>query len=267
MKIGLGLTTYKDIRSPTFAEDVFEALSEASPKLAPSVASIAGERFPIGNVEDFSKHWCCERVFVVRPKYGVAPPPLRADVGIAWRTKGTLAGHGELHLFPSNDPNAANGLTLHHTYASKVDWVRLFERLVALLEPSHALLHLFTPRELQRAGTGRFAFTQAFSGENHFTAWQASSGDWRRPDPWQREERRRYRFLPDLAWANAFGREFHGRYETERLRQGAARLEQLENVDLVYATERIDDMRLRPEQFEDARLRMRSAFAEDVFRT
>jgi hypothetical protein len=264
-RIGIGLTTYKDIRSPAFARSLYEVFTEASPKLVPTGLRVINERHPVASADDFADHWFNERVLVAIPKYGTTPPPVQAQIGPAWQTRGALSGDGEVHFGKYGD--GWSGIVLHHSYSSKVDWNGLFRQLVVLCEPAHAMLHLFTERELQRAGEGRVAFKQAFCGEPNFTYWKSSLGEWRKPDEWQREERRRYRFLPDLAWANVLGHEFDGRFDGQCLRKEAACFELLNGVAIAQVTDRIDDVLLAPEDFEDRRSRMKRAFAAETFRT
>ena len=192
-KVGIGLTTYEDIRSPELAFEFYQALIASSPKLAPYRVDVIGERFDVEDAEGFASHWCNERRLVLRPKYGIAPsytPP--SDFGADWRTKGSLSGSGRV-FFGSYDPNDPNILILEHNYAASVYWKGLFMRLVRMFRPAHANLHIFTKRELELAGEGRFAFREPITGEGAFTHWKTVSGAWHGPDRWQVAERRRKR--------------------------------------------------------------------------
>src|SRR5262249_36691281 len=142
------------------------------------------------------------------------------------RTKGLLSGSGRVEFHPERDPHGPNGLTIEHNFLPSVDWTSFFRALVLLFQPSYAMLHLFTERELAHASAGeRFAFTGPISGEAHFTTWVSPLGAWRRPDSFALDERRRYRFLPELSWANVLGREFEGRFDPVELEKGAAQYE------------------------------------------
>jgi hypothetical protein len=188
--------------------------------------------------------------------------------GAEWRTKGPLSGSGKVSFASDLDPHGAHEVTLEHNYSSAVDWVQLFRSMVDLFKPSHAMLHVFTERELSLVDDRqRFAFTGPVSGEAHFTMWLSSLGDWRRPDSFRLDERRRYRFLPQLAWANVLGPEFAGRYDEARLERGAACFERIDGATYIQVTDRLDDVVSAPDVFEPARTDMKAAFAPDVFRT
>ena len=266
-KVGIGITTYEDIRSRDFGAALYEALVAASPKLAPYRIEVIGYKYGVTSVQDFVPHWSTEIRLVVRPKYGVSPsytPP--SDFGASWRTKGALSGDGRA-FFGGRDPNSPATLILRHNFAANVDWKELFRRLVEIFKPAHANLHLFTDRELELAGEGSFAFRAPIAGEGAFTSWKSTLGNIRGPDPWEVAERRRYRFLPDLAWGNYFGSEFSERFDRARLLGSSDGAKELGNGILLHITEKLSDVAKQPDFFEGERAKLRKAFADDFFRS
>ena len=119
-KVGIGLTTYRDIRSPDFGLAFYNAIVACSPKLSPFRVDVVGEKHEVGSSSDFASHWCSELRLLVRPKYGVAPSyTAPSDFGAHWRTKGSLSGGGNV-FFGGSDPNSPCTLVLEHNYAAKL---------------------------------------------------------------------------------------------------------------------------------------------------
>lgn len=266
-KVGIGLTTYKDVRSPDFGLAFYQALLACSPKLVPYRAEVVGKRYDVSGPQDFASHWCTELRLVSRPKYGIAPaytPP--SDFGAHWRTKGSLSGGGEV-FFGGDDPNAPCTVTLEHTFSAKLGWIDLFRRLVEKFEPAHANLHIFTDRELELAGNGRFAFRAPIIGEGSFVQYKTSLGHWHGPNRWEIAERRRYRFLPELAWANYLGNEFSGRFNRQFLLERSKYSADVSNGILFQITDSLDDVVRKPSYFEHERDMLRPIFADDFFRS
>jgi hypothetical protein len=265
-KVGIGITTYQDIRSKDFALALYQALVACSPKLTPSKVEVLYDTYAIDNAEDFAAHWCTEIRHIVRPKYGDSPSYTpTSEFGANWRIKGALSGDGSV-FFGGRDPNSPSTVTLRSNWASRPSWEGLFYRLVELFKPSHANLHVFTERELELAGHGHFAFRAPIVGERAFTSWMSNLGQVRGPDPWQLAERRRYRFLPDLAWGNFLGPEFLGRFDPALLLESAKNTTAVHNGILFQVTEKLGDLVDQPAIFEKERTNLRKAFAADFFR-
>jgi hypothetical protein len=156
---------------------------------------------------------------------------------------------------------------LEHNYAVRVHWQALFRRLVDQFRPAHANLHVFTDCELERASDDRFAFRAPIVGEGSFTHWKSASGDWRGPDPWEITARRRYCFLPDLAWGNYLGDEFSGRYDRTTLIEHSSAPVEFNGGILFHVTDKLNDVVDRHSVFEEKRAWLRTAFSDDVFRS
>ncbi len=186
-------------------------------------------------------------------------------IGLEWRSP---AGTGQL-LVPSEiDPNGAYTIELDYAWSPRTDWSALFDRLVEITQPAYAMLHLFTERELESypAGEGLDRFEGPVAGEGSFTGWLSSLGDWRSPDRHRLKERRQYRFLPQLSWANVLGREFEGRYDPQAIDRLALAVRHADGRTAFRVSEALRDVERDPDAFEAARARLREAFAPDVFR-
>lgn len=134
-KVGIGMTTYRDIRSPDFGYALYEALVATSPKLAPYRVDVIAEKYDVRGPQDFAAHWCSERRLVVRPRYGVAPSyAAPSDFGAKWRVKGPLSGGGDV-FFDDTDPNGPSTLSMIHNHATRLDWRLLFRQLVDIFRP------------------------------------------------------------------------------------------------------------------------------------
>lgn len=265
-KVGIGITTYQDIRAPDFAYALYEALVAASPKLAPYRIDTLVDKYAVDSPTDFALHWCTELRLIAQPKYGIAPSyEAPSEFGAEWKVKGTLSGEGAI-FFGGRDPNEPATLTLWHNYSARVNWKGLFRRLVDLFAPAHANLHVFTDRELDIAGNDRFAFRAPIVGEASFTHWKSILGYWRGPDPWEIDARRQYRFLPNLAWGNYLGDEFLGRFDRTFLIDHSSDPVELDGGILFHVTDDLNDVVEPDDAFEERRAKLRSAFADDVFR-
>lgn len=266
-KVGIGITTYEDIRAAAFGHAFYETLVAGAPKLAPDRIEVLYNRFEVENAQDFASHWCTETRHVLHSKHGVTPsytPP--SDYGASWRTRGSLTGHGQV-FFGGRDPNAPATLTLEHRFTPRVPWKEIFRRLVHIFKPAHANIHVFTERELELAGDGCFAFRGPICGEAAFTAWNSPLGTIRGPDPWEIAERRRYRFLPELAWGNYLGNQFSGSYNREKLLGISNTSKELNEGVLFHVTDDLRDVVRRSDFFERERKELHKAFPSEFFRS
>ena len=220
------------------------------------------------SAEDFAAHWLTLIPVEIRDRRGgTVTDRYNHTQGAEWRTKGALSGGGRVRFSSANDPNGSHEITLEHNYSARVDWNALFRSLTSLFEPSHAMIHVFTDQELEMVDKQeRFAFNGPIAGEPYFTSWIDSSGDWRRPDSFQLEEHRRYRFLPELAWANVLGREFDNRYDAVKVAQKSAVFELVGASNYIQITDKIADVVNNPTEFFQARAKLKEFFVNDVFR-
>lgn len=270
-KIAIGLTTYLDITDPAFGAAVYDAYAAASARVTPNQVRVWSQKHSVTSRDEFAGLWLTRSPFEVHAdrrktellKRGVSL------IGAEWRHIGSPSGEGSVHFRPETDTSRANTVSIEHNWATGVDWVALFRRLIETLQPSYAMMHLFTEAELEAAvGRDRFdRFDGPVVGEGSFTSWKSIIGDWRGPDSFDHAARRQYRFLPELSWANWFGPEFDGRYERDFLAVHAANVVSTANGFGFQVTDSLRDVEQQPDEFRTARERLKSAFAADVFRS
>lgn len=266
-KVGIGITTYEDISSSDFALRFYELLAETSTKLLPYKAENLVENGMVSTSTEFAYYWAKEKRLVVKAKYGVTEPYTPKSLfGGQWFTKGALSGHGEV-FFGSRDPHSSHTLSVTHNFSPSVDWPVLFQQLIELTRPSQANLHVFTEREISQAGSGRFAFVRPIIGEPSFTYWKTSLGEWRGPDAWQLQERRDYRFIPQLAWSNYLGKEYFKICNFKNIKDSCANWKESNHGLIFSITESLSDVIKDPETFEGKRSNLRQAFPDNFFRS
>lgn len=270
LKAGIGITTYKDTSDPAFGAEVYEAYRAASPKLLPTQISVWSKRFPVTGPADIAAHWLTKAAHTTRESRAKDARVLeRLDllIGGEWKTKAPLSGGGRPTFRPNDDLSRENTLILEHNFSPSVDWWSLFCRLVDLMAPSYGMLHVFD-EESRRTLTGGdlSVFDRPFAGEHHFTSWKTPLNTWRKPDHWQLRERRQYRHLPDLSWANYFGPEFEGQYDLAVIRQAAEFTQEVPKGLLVRITPSLIDVADMSATFLNRRKEVKSAFREGFFR-
>lgn len=270
-RIVLGITTYRDLRNTEIAEQIYDAFAAVSPKLAPNRISVWQQHHPVANRSDFAQHWHTVLAYEIRESRA-KNAPIRDkgnyQVGAHWRTTGALNGRGEVSFQPDRDKTRPDTLRIDHAFSPRVDWYELLHRLVQITEPAYAMLHVFN---VQGTNCGHSVapdeFSGALTGEDRFVSWKTPAGTWRKPDRWERAERRRYRHLPDLPWANYLGPEFRDCFNLDQLRQAAfASCEVGEGV-LFRITSQLGDVLQAGSEFSERRSRLKRAFANGTFHT
>jgi hypothetical protein len=270
-KIAVGLTTYLDISSPEFGAMLFEAYQVASARIVPNKVYVWGQAYDVATASEFSSHWATNAESQLVEDRGKGQVIEKRDflIGCEWKHVGQPTGGGRVDFRPLNDPTRSNTILIDHNFTAQVHWSLLFKRLVEIFQPSYGMLHLFTAHE--SAGRGlqpdRFEnFDRAFGGEEHFVSWKTNSGDWRKPDKWQLDERRQYRYLPELAWANFLGREFAGQYDEKFLSNHAANALFMEDGVYFETTSDLSDIANDYAAYLQSRRFLKSAFQPGFFR-
>lgn len=265
--VGIGITTYLDISSKAHGAAVFEAYEASIPTLTPDRVRVWSGRHDVSDAHGFANYWRTKIPFVLQEGSRRGPVLDKGSyiIGAEWRRTGR--GGGKVEFRPELQDHRADHLLIKHPYSVRSDWLGLFRRLVGICQPAHAMLHLFSEREVLEGKGGRLdAFDEPFAGEEHFVSWLSSLGEWRRPDPWELEARRRYRFLPELSWANFLGPEFDGQFHKDLIEQHAAQFWSAEIGILFAVTNDISDVVKKPEYFASSRRILRTAFKEGFFR-
>lgn len=271
-KIAIGITTYVDISGREFGAAIYQAHEETSKRLTPNKIRIWSAKHDVGTAYDFGSLWLTVTPFEKRegkgPDKGKLIEKGEFHVGADWSRTGSLAGRGRVDFRPEIDRSLCDTLSIEFNYDPKIDWYVLFERIVDVCKPAYGMLHLFTELELSRSeGKDRFErFDGPLVGEGSFTSWKTSEGHWRSPDKWQLAERRYYRFLPQLSWANYFGSEFDGEVDAMRRKTGAGGIQGNEDGRFLRITDAISDVIDRQEFFDTKREKLKSCFADGFFR-
>jgi hypothetical protein len=268
-RIVLGITTYRDLRSAEIGAMVYDAFAEASPRLAPTRASVWQQHHVVGNRDEFAAHWHTELAYQTREHRGTTAAVLergRFQVGAHWRTTGALNGRGEVAYRPETDNTRPDELRIDHAFSPRVDWYGLLRRLVEVTAPAYAMLHAFNVQGSScDYSIQPDAFSGALTGEARFVSWKTPAGTWRKPDSWERAERRRYRHLPDLPWANYLGPEFSGRVDPSRLRDAADESSEMGEGILLRTTSQLADVLNPDTDFSARQSRLKRAFADGTF--
>lgn len=271
LKTGIGITTYQDISSPDFAAIVYDAYLATSPRIVPTRVDVWSKKHAVIDRDAFSAHWMTETDYKVmenRSKSSAVLEKGQFRVGAKWRTTGRLSGQGEVRFRPKLDSSRTNEIVIKHKFDKAIDWAGLFERLVEATQPAYAMLHVFDEEETYQGETDRIeAFNRPFAGEAYFTQWKTPLGTWRKPDSWQLEERRRYRFLPNLSWSNFLGPEFDGQYNHAELLSRAESVRPKGKGILLEVTGALSDVVDRREWFQEKQDLVKGAFAPGFFRT
>jgi hypothetical protein len=269
-RIGIGITTYRDISSPEFGEAVFDAYAEASERITPNQVKVWSIKSIVENRDDFGRLWLTRTPYQVHEGRSRRGPVLERGeymVGAEWKRTGALAGEGSVTFRPELERSRTNEIIINHAYSPRVDWLSFFRALVAICGPSYAMLHLFTDTELATSASGdRFeVFDGPFAGEAGFTHFRSPLGHWDGPDQLRLVERRIYKYLPELSWANFLGPEFRGNYDPQFLARKAAVCEADGDSTLFCVTPSLGDVIDRYEEFNLARVRLRAAFPPRFF--
>lgn len=269
-KVGIGLTTYQDLTRRDIGEAVFEAYSAVSSNIVPNRVAVWSDTHTVETLSEFASLWASSFTFESREDR--RPGALLTDrfqgvAGAKWRRVGGISGQGSVNFSSERDPNGAHSLVIDHNYSAKVDWLQLFTALVKIIRPSYGMLHLLTERERIDSGERFTRFDSAFAGEANFTHWKSLLGEWRSPDAWQMEERRTYRYLPQLSWANVLGEEFNGQYDRDMIEDIAIPIEVNTPGVAFQTTPRLSDVKKTPDEYSASRAALRAAFQPHFFRT
>jgi hypothetical protein len=271
VKVGIGITTYAEVAAPEVGAAVFDAYDAVSSRITPNqiLAGIFREKHTVSNRSDFAAHWVSTSEMTTWADKKMTERLSHQEIvsGAEWRRTGALPGTGQVQLRSPMAANDSNSLLIQHTFDRRIDWLALFRRLVDLLSPSHAMLHLFTEAEMAPylVDDRSRRFDQPFAGEYHFTGHRYPNGLRLRPSQWETAERRTYRYLPELTWGVVLGPEFTGQYNAEIIRRFGYEVTIGEHGAWFTMTPKLDDMETDPASFEAARRRLRSAFPEWAF--
>lgn len=264
--VGIGITSYKDLSDPAVASAVYRAYEETAANIAPDRVDCYPLKFEVSSEAEFVDHWLTLNPFTVQDRRGgqiIERGFYR--IGAQWRRRTSLRGTGFAEFRPETDWTRNDTIEIFHDYSAKIDWQKFFASLIEATEPAFAMLHLFASKSPEE-GPSFTRMDRPVTGEHAFTSWQTPLGNWRKPDHHRLEDRRTYRFLPDLPWASFLGPQFAGQFDREQLRRDSAAFRSLEGGDYVQVTNQLSDVMEAPTQFHARQAELKQAFREGFFR-
>jgi hypothetical protein len=240
----MGFTVFSDLTSPDAGLAVLDALgSDLAPEFIKGIGS-SNRALACSSPKDWLTHWAV-------PAKMSGPGGSRDVVfGADWTRKRAPQGFGMVHHGQLRGEIRPTTITLSHTYSPRVDWLAIFQRLCALLNPAYAMAHLFTPQQVaagQETGLISSQTGQVFRRHK------------RPADEFYSTEKRPFFDceLPQLAWANWFGQEWEGRAD-------AVLAAQTTQGPLLTLSDRIEDIATSPEGFTASRARLEPMFAPGI---
>ena len=244
-KIAIGITTYKDITSPEYAERLYQACLTASKKIVPNRLNFLGVKCSVSSCGQFAQNWTKKYARETRENRSKNAKVLdkgELHVGAEWSTVGAISGKGSLGLPPTKEPLKSYTIQLQYNFNENIDWLNLFRNIIGFTSPSYGMMHLFSPEDIQLKRSGGTTFGGPVIGESQFVRWATSISTIRKPDSWEFEKRRNYIALPELSWANYLGSEFSGNYNASCLEE-ASHLFEIDNDGvLILATKNVSDV-------------------------
>lgn len=271
LAVSLGITTYRRISERDFARSLYGVLAENSHLLIPDrLGDWARHPRQVRNADDFAELWAApiswhvnetveagrlNRLLVALRLKRRRLGPLQFDAYLPpeWSRSRAPKGYGKATIRRPDDGYGDNTVVMSHAYHPDIDWFRFFRTIVELTTPSCAMMQL-------NVFDGNFSDTNPPSlpvGERTFTG---------RVDRWRLKERREYRRLPYLAWANYFGPEFEGVLKQTELAAQAAHAEQFAAGLLVTVTPSITDSTEHRNEYQAALDRLQARFPIEVFK-
>lgn len=269
--ICIGITTYRDIWTPDFGEELYQLLASQAVSLAPTKARIWGKNSPVDQVEDFAAMWRSQASFTKHAGPRVTSPVVERGhyrLSVEWTRDLAVRCKGFYEPHPETDPRGAHAMILRCRSNRKVGWAALFESLVDLFSPSFAMIDQFAiplGGALIGSAIGVEAverYDDAFAGEYWFTRTRLVTGAHHQPDRFDITGRRTYLHLPELPWLSYLGHEFGDVFRSRLPRDVFFRAEKRGPGTLIQLSESINDAAY----VELARLRARALFREGFFR-
>lgn len=270
-KVAIGITTYLDLADPAFVEAIFDAYAAVSSKIVPDRIKVMSKKYAVNSRADFGAHWVTRIPYRVRANRSRSSALVERGelvVGAEWRRTGANSGQGQIYFRPDDDDSRDNKIFIRSKYSSNVRRDKLFELLVALCKPSYAMLHLFgvVGSAADKARDRVERFDGPIAGEEYFTSWKSSIGEWRKPDKWQLSERRQYKYLPELAWGNYLGFEFDGQFDRQFVEAAAYSSKPIGRGLLFQTTQALADIQKSPTDYCAGRDKLKAAFCPGFFR-
>ncbi|WP_265654513.1 hypothetical protein [Verminephrobacter aporrectodeae] len=225
--IKISIVTDIDTTKWEFGRKVLEAFYETDSRLAPSRLDSDAKIWKLfRGVAACEKYWAKEGIINAN-KSGRGRVSVKWDCG--WtRSEAVEYRYDMIHTMVNQFGELRPGWIKGDSDADrKIDWRRLFHRLVELANPQFAILHLFTDVETR---------DDAFGADEHAII---ATDDFLMGPP---AAILKDRGIPNLAWATFFGREYTQEIDAEKLRANGFAVEAMGDGHLVTLTENIFDV-------------------------
>ncbi|MCW8199699.1 hypothetical protein D8B23_15065 [Verminephrobacter aporrectodeae subsp. tuberculatae] len=225
--IKISIVTDIDTTKWEFGRKVLEAFYETDSRLAPGRLDSDAKIWKLfRGVAACEKYWAKEGIINAN-KSGRGRVSVKWDCG--WtRSEAVEYRYDMIHTMVNQFGELRPGWLKGDADADrKIDWRRLFHRLVELANPQFAILHLFTDVETR---------DDAFGADEHAII---ATDDFLMGPP---AAILKDRGIPNLAWATFFGREYTQEIDAEKLRANGFAVEAIGDGHLVTLTENIFDV-------------------------
>ncbi|WP_265259446.1 hypothetical protein [Verminephrobacter aporrectodeae] len=225
--IKISIVTDIDTTQWEFGRKVLEAFYETDSRLAPGRLDSDAKIWKLfRGVAACEKYWAKEGIINAN-KSGRGRVSVKWDCG--WtRSEAVEYRYDMIHTMVNQFGELRPGWLKGDADADrKIDWRRLFHRLVELANPQFAILHLFTDVETR---------DDAFGADEHAII---ATDDFLMGPP---AAILKDRGIPNLAWATFFGREYTQEIDAEKLRANGFAVEAMGDGHLVTLTENIFDV-------------------------
>ncbi|MCW5258706.1 hypothetical protein D5038_20850 [Verminephrobacter aporrectodeae subsp. tuberculatae] len=225
--IKISIVTDIDTTKWEFGRKVLEAFYETDSRLAPGRLDSDAKIWKLfRGVAACEKYWAKEGIINAN-KSGRGRVSVKWDCG--WtRSEAVEYRYDMIHTMVNQFGELRPGWLKGDADADrKIDWRRLFHRLVELANPQFAILHLFTDVETR---------DDAFGADEHAII---ATDDFLMGPP---AAILKDRGIPNLAWATFFGREYTQEIDAEKLRANGFAVEAMGDGHLVTLTKNIFDV-------------------------
>ncbi len=255
-RIEINLTTYKDISSKEIGCAIYNSLCGLSASLSPELISWSEPvNYPVTNLEKWLDFWGAPASISANgttTSFKIAP---------MWRRKKSVQYSGIASFNEGKREDST--ISMAFKWNPSINWELLFDNFCEITSPSYGMLHLFTESELN---TFPNKTPYLSCGEGTFVNFISPDGNIRKPDSWDKVSRRRYRYLPDLAWKNHFGSEFFHFFNSEGVNFSNYKCREDENHILMKITDSIHDIHSEHEIFIKNKARAKNIFPAYFFR-
>lgn len=236
----------RDISDPEIGRAFMQALCDHDDRLIPQKVDIADPiRKPFPGVDEFAEKWWAMLAKVAGTKNPYSAPyeyywgpSLKRNKALKYWLEvnhSTITKKGDL---------SAARISFSCHWHKDVDFEKLFNRWLEILQPNRATLHLFASTDLTMYDEG-VKYWSSFSG--------GSFGGRMRPG------------IANISWAMLYGDELPQGADINMIESEGFRIESSKGGPVIKTTEDLNDVMHNYEYFSQRRAKMKSLFHPDVF--